>query len=363
MEPGGIITHRDIAARVGCDRSTVSLALRGSPKIAAELRRKIKAVAEELGYRPDPAIALLARHRWARHKADFRATIAYLVDKKRGSYRLQKRHFESARARAEENGYVLTEFDLSVYPTAEAAGRVLSNRGIRGLIVPALPREAEADLRLLDLDKFTIVRCSLGWLRTPFHAIGPDFFECTRLAWRKVAELGYRRIGAALFRHTPVAVDDDTRLAASYLEQAGLVPQEDRIPFLLSDPADKDAFNQWFDRYKPDAIIGLLHTVHGWLEEGGVRVPQDVAFACLNVFSYMPFSGISVQIDEVGRTAMDLMISQLSENMWGVPTDQKIVMLEPHWVDGETMPPAKSVPTSGVRAARKSRAKLSSKAR
>jgi hypothetical protein len=132
---------------------------------------------------------------------------------------------------------------------------------------------------------------------------------------------------------------------------------------LRRDDFDKDAFNQWFDRYKPDAIIGLLHTMHGWLEEGGVRVPQDVAFACLNVFSYMPFSGISVQLDEVGRTAMDFMISQLSENMWGVPTDQKIVMLEPHWVDGATMPPAKGVSAGSVRAPRKSRAKSSSKAR
>src|SRR5687767_7812185 len=117
MTAGARVTHRDIAARFGCDRSTVSLALTGHPRIRTEIREQIRNLAEKMGYRPDPALSMLARHRFAATTSSFRASLAYIVDSKVSNYKLQRRHFASAKKQAESRGYALFEFDLAEYPS------------------------------------------------------------------------------------------------------------------------------------------------------------------------------------------------------------------------------------------------------
>src|SRR4051812_3483927 len=132
------VTHRDIAEKYGCDRSTVSLALSGHPRIRADVRDAINALAKKLGYRPDPGLSMLARHRFAPRASPAPANIAYLVDTKEPDYKLQIRHLAVAKRRAWERGYQVHEFDLAEYPSGEAASNVLHHRGVRGLIIPAL---------------------------------------------------------------------------------------------------------------------------------------------------------------------------------------------------------------------------------
>jgi DNA-binding LacI/PurR family transcriptional regulator len=47
------VTLDDVAARVGVSRALVSMALRGSSRVAAHTRERVIAAAEELGYRPN----------------------------------------------------------------------------------------------------------------------------------------------------------------------------------------------------------------------------------------------------------------------------------------------------------------------
>jgi Transcriptional regulators len=337
MTPRVRVTHRDIADRTGFDKSTVSLALRGSPRIAAETRRAIQAAAVELGYRPDPIVSALARQRWMRCEQGRGAAIAYLVERKKGDYWLQHRHFTAANERAEERGYLLSEFDLSDYPNGAAASRALYHRGIRGLVLPSMPSKADADFHGFDWDKFTVVCCSVGWLRTPFHVVTSDMFEGTRRAWRELVARGYRRIGAALCRHTPVAIDDHTRLGASYAEQCDLDASHERIPFLLGDPDDKAGFLAWLERYRPDAVIGLVPPMAQWMREAGVRIPEDVGFVSLHSYPDQPVAGLCVERETVARTAIDLLISQMLENQWSVPSVQQVVHIKPRWIEGDTL--------------------------
>ena len=51
-------TLQDIAKRAGVGKATVSLALRNDPKISAATRERVRAIAEELKYRPDPALRI-----------------------------------------------------------------------------------------------------------------------------------------------------------------------------------------------------------------------------------------------------------------------------------------------------------------
>lgn len=337
MTPRVRVTHRDIAARTGFDKSTVSLALRGSPKIAEATRRAIQAAAMQLGYRPDPIVSALARQRWMRSETGHGAAIAYLVERKKGNYDLQHRHFRAGHARAEERGYILSEFDLADYPNGAAASRALYHRGIRGLVLSSMPSDADKDFEGFDWEKFTVVCCSVGWLRMPFHVVTTDMFESTRRAWRELVARGYRRIGAALFRHTPVAIDDHTRLGASYVEQRELDATHARLPFLLCDPSDKGAFLKWFEKHRPDALIGLIPRPAQWLREAGVKIPEEVGYLSLHAYADQPESGFGIERQLVARTAIDLLISQIQENQWSVPSVQHVVHVRSPWLEGNTL--------------------------
>ena len=57
------VTLDDVAARAGVSRALVSLGLRGSTRVAATTRERIRAAAKELGYRPNLNAQRLASHR------------------------------------------------------------------------------------------------------------------------------------------------------------------------------------------------------------------------------------------------------------------------------------------------------------
>ena len=63
MAHPGNVTQADVANSAGVSRSLVSLALSGSPKVAAETREHILSVAAGLGYRANTAASALARRR------------------------------------------------------------------------------------------------------------------------------------------------------------------------------------------------------------------------------------------------------------------------------------------------------------
>lgn len=335
------ITHRDIAKKYGCDRSTVSLALSGHPRIRAEVREEIAALAKRMGYRPDPGLAMLARHRFAPRSATVSPTIAYLVDRREESYGLQVRHLPAARRRAWERGYDISEFDLSSYPSGEAASNVLFHRGVRGLIIPTLPPSMALYFSDPGWDRFTAVCCSLGWVRVPFHVVTNDIFDGTRLVWRETVRRGYKRVGAALFRHSPVAEDDFPRYGASVAQQEELVPPRQRLPFLRCDPFDEKAFFAWLKRYRPDAIISFIDRPYDWLVKAGWRVPEDVAFVCCNVHPGRPLSGLAVDTDELGEVALDFLVAQIHDQARGAPLRQQVVQLQRRWLEGRTLPPAR----------------------
>lgn len=329
----------DLAEKLGVDKSTVSLALRGDPRIPVETRQRVAAMAEKMGYRPDPGLTMLARHRWANQTRNRGVTIAYLVQKKKPQIDRQRLHLAAARKRAEERGYNLVEFDLSAYASGAIASKVLSNRGIRGVILPAMPLEMDPDLNGFRWDQFTVVGCSVGWLRTSFHIVTPDKFEGTRLAWREVIKRGYQRIGAALFRHEPVAVDDYARLGASYAEQLEGVPAERRLPFLRSRMEDRDAFLAWVKKHRPDAVVSFIsYSPYRWLVDAGYRIPEDIGFASLHAWPEEAIAGVSVRAEDVARSAVDLLISQMLDNCWGVPKAQQVLLLQPSWHEGTTLP-------------------------
>jgi LacI family transcriptional regulator len=335
------VTQQDIAKRLGLDKSTVSLALRNHPGIAPATREKVRAAAEKLGYRPDPALSTLARQRWAGHETGSGAALAYLVDSRMKHYSQHRRFLRAARARAEERGYLVRDFDLAEYDSVKSVARVLNHRGIRGLLVPQFEYTDGPGILEMPVENFTIVCLDLGWMKAPFHIVSIDRFEGARMVWNQTVERGYRRVGGAILSHTPHALDDASRYGASSAAQQELLRPRERIPLLSTDHTDRDGFLRWFERHEPEVVIGFLPRVCEWILATGRRVPEDVAFACLTVdpVEYPSISGVRREVDSVGSTGVDARIAAMHENEWGMPVLQRKLLLEPTWHEGLTLPP------------------------
>ena len=332
------VTQLDVARQYGCSRATVSLALSGHPRISDKVRREIVALADRLGYRPDPSLSMLARDRFARRPAGFRAVLAYLVHPK-VRYSNQLRHLAVVQRCAARNGYHVERFDLSRYISGESAAKVLFNRGIRGVIIPCMPMEVKRYITPGAWDDFTVVCCSLGWVRFDYNVVTNDVFAATRLVWNEVVSRGYRRIGAAMFRHDPVAEDDHARYGASVALQELLVPPAERLPILVDcGPRDRDRFLRWFERHRPEVVISFVSRACEWLTSAGYRVPEDVAFACLNVWPHERYTGVAIDDDAMGEAALEFLVAQLQHNQHGLPKLQRLLMLAPRWLEGRTLP-------------------------
>lgn len=333
------VTQHDIAKKLGLDKSTISLALRNHPSIPTETRSTVKAMAGKLGYRPDPALATLARQRWAGHETGSGATIAYVVDSRMENYESHRRFVPPARARAEERGYHLYELDFADYPTIEAASRVLLHRGIRGILVPQLAHAGGPGIQKLPASNFTVVCLDLGWDAVPFHVVSRDTFQETRHVWHQVVSRGFRRIGGAILAHTPRALDDAARIGASLASQEEWLRPKERLPLLTTGPRDRTGFLKWIKRYRPDVVIGFIPRVYDWLRQDGWRVPGDVSYASLTFAAdeWPEVSGCVAQDENIGSYGVDALIAAMSENEWGVPQQQRKLLLQPVWREGTTL--------------------------
>lgn len=333
------VSYQDIARRLGFDKSTISLALRGNPRIPEKTRKRICALAKQLGYRPDPTLSLLARYRWARQlKSAGEVTLAYVVNRKRSFYTVQQPYFGGAQARAKERGFTLVEFDLDQYSSGRAASKVLYNRGVRGLILSCIPPDELAPVMALDWNKFTLVSLSHGWGHVPVHAVGNNYFASTRMAWHEVARRGYRRIGGALMQEDPPSIVDALRLGASLVAQRELRELHGLVPIPIDFSIGPAPFLRWVEHFKPDAVIGRDRVLYEWLRQAGYRVPEDVGFANLIAEPNETLAGACVMVDKIGAAAVDHLIAQMHDNCWGVPPIRQTLELEVEWSDGPTLP-------------------------
>ena len=134
-----------IAERAGVSKNTVSLALRGSPRIGAETRARIERIAAELGYRRNAAVGCLMAELRRSGSARFAATLALLnANEDPDAFRTHPTvpsYVAGVKRRATALGYGLDEFWLhDPRIGGERLASILRARGIRGALVVGLLR-------------------------------------------------------------------------------------------------------------------------------------------------------------------------------------------------------------------------------
>lgn len=346
------ITLADIAKVANVHHTTVSRSLRNDPAISTETRKNVQALAERMGYKPDPMLSALASYRQRERPVKFKSSIAWLTNfpEEHGwKYRtIMSEYLEGARARAEKLGYsidVIWYRDL--ISKNEHPEHTLLARGIRGLLLPP-QLSTDTDIEL-PWDQFAAV--SFGFtLRHPhLHTVsnyqyGSIYKLCTQLA-----SLGFKRIGLACTGKS------DERL--NYSWSAGFRSALNSVGLFstallhMPETLERTTFLTWFRRENPDVIIvdaaiklpnDRIHPdqnkVYNWLLEEGANIPGDVSIAALALpVEENYFGGVQENAHAVGSAAVDLLSGLLMRNDIGLPVVPTRTLIEGDYRNGSSI--------------------------
>lgn len=324
-------TLRQIAAAAGVSTMTASRALGSGRDIAPATRSRLRQIADQLGYRPDPEIAKLMHHLRARRPQRFQSVICGLTtrpaDDREEFFRLL---VESARERANLRGYgfIVHRLDLK----AEAPGalsRQLRARGVEGIML--LPQCAPIDLSaLLDWSAFSTVAATTSVAAPAVHRIAPDQFANTLLLCRHLRTKGHHRIGLVLAREDDLRVGH--RFTAAVEWHARHEASAFVTPHLFADQMTEQVVD-WFGREQPDVIIANEHrTIHECTRLLFGRRPPRVRFVSTSVLDDAT-SGIDERPSAIGATAVDWLASLIERSVRGLPEVANTTLIAGHWVD------------------------------
>jgi LacI family transcriptional regulator, repressor for deo operon, udp, cdd, tsx, nupC, and nupG len=303
----------DIARAAGVSPSTVSRALQDHPRISAQKRAIIRALAQEMGYQPSQVARSLVTGRTK--------TLGIVITDVADPFVAEV--MKGAEQAGREVGYSLLFATSRRDPGQELlAARLLLGRQVDGMIVIS-SRAAGHYARLLGVKGFPLILVNHELNDPHAHSVRTDNREGIRQAVFHLRELGHSRIAF-------VAGPDGGKSSRERLEAFCQVRASMGLPDLpgwviegkglLEDGAR--AFRALSDmQQRPTAVlcyndltaIGLMAAAH----EAGVRIPERISVIgydniALSGFTVPPLTTIDQPEEAMGRTAVENCVRALA---------------------------------------------------
>ncbi len=343
-------TLKHIAEHLGLSVAAVSMALRDHASLPATTIARVKRAALKLRYTPNSAGSALAAHRQQlRVRRDF-SVIALVSNWPTRDDWLQRpsaqRLLAGATARARAYGYELQHlWARESGMTPARFSRVLTSRGIRGLILAPLEHpDSHLDLAW---EHFSTVTIERPVRYAHFHHVLPNYSADLRLAWARLRERGYLRIGLVIEATLAERVAHHWEAAYAF-EQSHNAPTAAPIPTLLvSGPDSPATISAWLHTHRPDAVISRCNDVLAAAATLKLLVPRDLGYASLNVVDDAPdVSGILQHRDVMGAAAVDALHGLLHRNHCGPHAVVQGTQIDGSWHEGRTVrkPPRERKP-------------------
>jgi DNA-binding LacI/PurR family transcriptional regulator len=338
------VTLADVAKAAGLSVSTVSLCMRGHPRIPETTREQVLKVAEELGYRPNPMLASLAAYRQQVLGAKYQATIGAIshgpvpiTSGKVHPYQLL--FWEGAKARCAQLGFELEEFWLrEPGMTAGRLSRILLARNINGLLL--FPQARARSHLHLAWEHFSTVAFGHTLSRPQFHLVGTNHFHSGILAMRRLRALGYRRIGF-MGVHQVIERTDTSMLGGYLVERERRMDQVPLPPLIMGRNALKrELFEAWYREHRPEAVLTLgfwSDILDQWMAEMGIDVPGELGLALGTVRKADGYAGIWENFGILGAKAIDQVKAMINSGEKGVPDVPLSLLVESSWCPGRTV--------------------------
>jgi LacI family transcriptional regulator len=330
----------DVAQATGVSVATVSRALRDDPRITLEVRDKVKAAAQSLGYVPNPLVQSLMSQRRTRSKSGVE-TMALITNYPHDAWQEKdvcRWYFSGMEKRARQLGYRIEVFSLeALHHDPKRLGQVLRARGIRGAIL-GFSRDLEHPVSV-DVSELCVVGLSTYFRDLAVDRVHLNGFHNVKIAIQHLRALGYHRPTLV----TPVSnnqIVGGQWSAAALEEQWQRASHEQCPPFMVEGAqVNMKEFREWFEQHKPDALIAYKVPVIELLQRLRLRVPQDIGVAYLygTEDERKNMAGIDGNLDLVGAAAVDLLAQKLQTHERGFPAHAREVMIAGDWRDGPTV--------------------------
>jgi LacI family transcriptional regulator len=337
-------TIKDVAARAGVAVSTVSYALRNHPSIPPATCRRIQAVGEKLGYRPDPQISALMAHigRGRAVPSTGRIALVWMQGRREltrsADFFVQMR--EGASVRAQLRGYHLEEFwpDEDRLSGIRLSG-ILRARGIQSVIFSPSIEGVAADYAL-DWDHFACV--VLGHARWPvdLHRVAHDHYHA-------VCECLQRMTAAGVTRPAIVLTEEINQRTDSAVKAAFMThhPSEARARGLIYalDLKGPRGFSSWLRAHEPDGVLLLRREM--WSEIANPRLKALHAAGrvwCANWQAADPLAmpGLQQRYDLAARAAVDLVTGLEQSRIRGLPDHPQSIQIRGDWHEHASLTPS-----------------------
>lgn len=337
---------KDVAQKAGVHTTTVSLVLRNSARIPLATRRRIQAIAKEMGYQQDPMLSALVSYRNQRLTPKAPPTVAMIFDYKNQEeldrapipYR---KFMEGATRKAEELGYRLEPFFFSGrVRSAEGRriGRILFSRGIKGAILCAFGSETQNFE--MEWDKFCMVQIECEHLKLPLHMVSADQMMMAREAVRRLWAQGYRRIGIAVGRAEETYLDH--AFTVGFHGEAALHPGlELAPPLLLTNGATTEEcaplLREWIQRFGIEAVLSNWGNIPDALDIIAADIPPSTVSVELELESTPhrgSFGGTMPRDIVVGERAVEQLAMLLRLNQTGWVDTPNRILIPGTWMEG-----------------------------
>jgi DNA-binding LacI/PurR family transcriptional regulator len=332
-------TMADVATRAGVSRTLVSFILDGKPGASEDTRRRVLAVAEDIGYRPDSAARLLARGR--------SRTLGVLTDVRQ---LFQAELVTGIYPAAESIGYeVLLSANLSDRDESVPIDALLSHR-CGGLILLGPRSDVDYLTTLADRSPVVVVGRRLATTVDNLATVRTDDAKGMRQAVSYLVELGHRDI-----HHVDGGTDpgsaDRRRAYRAAMRSHGLSQHANVIPGAHNESAGAEAARAMLaERTLPTAVLaGNDRCALGLLDvftRAGVDVPGELSLigyddSHLSDNPRIDLTTVHQEASALARHAVQLAADMLEDKRGGL-TD---VVLEPKLVvRGTTGAPRETAP-------------------
>jgi LacI family transcriptional regulator len=267
---------RDVAQRAGVSIASVSRALNNPAAVRADLRARIDAAAQDLGYIPDAAARALSSRRTR--------TIGAVIPTVDNA--MFARGIEALQRYLSLKDYLLLLATSGYDPEVEhRQAQNMISRGVDGLILRG-DVHSEGLRKLLATHRIPFVNVGVYHPDKPYASVGADNEAAAWRACRHLLALGHRRIGmvAALSRHNDRA-SARVQGVRRAMAEAGLALEPRwtlEVPYQLDDARQAARTLLPPDAaQRPTALVcGNDVIAYGVLleaERRGLRVPQDLS--------------------------------------------------------------------------------------
>lgn len=337
---------KDVAKAAGVHYSTVSLALREHSRIPEATRKRIADVAKAMGYERSEVSRSLVSFRKGVNVGVRAAPAMVCITNQASRAELVHRpyirdFFDGAKERAEAMGYGFEEVFLKDDAwEREALEAWLEERRVCGVVLVAMEKPFDEDL--LDWSRYSVVKIDSRLIRPRATVVANDQQHAVSLAFRKLRELGYRRIGVAVGE-----VDHESThglYAGGYMLEQRLDGAAEYVPVLYLEKNSCEAGHskqlvEWIGEHRVDAVLCTWNTTPELLAMGGLRVPEDVAFANLCLNGVDPGrAGVVQNHRRVGQKSAETLARYMKTSEVGAREVPPLIYIEGAWQAGPSAP-------------------------